>query len=255
MPDVKLIHGDCLEILPTLTEQVDAIITDLPYGTTACKWDEIIPLEPMWEQVKRICKGVFITTASQPFTSKLVISNINQFKCEWIWYKDNACNFIQAKNHPMKYHENIIVFGLGKITYNPIMLDVGKSSNIGGKNTPRTKKGGFLPNEVNNIGSRKSNLRYPKTLQYFSKPKHNSYNGNLHPTQKPVALYEYLIRTYTNEGDTILDIAGGSGTTAVAAIKTNRNCILIEKEEKYFSIAQRRIKDALQQPNLFHGGG
>jgi len=256
MPDVKLIHGDCLDILPTLTEQVDAIITDLPYGTTACKWDIIIPFEPMWEQVKRVLKprGVFVTTASQPFTSALVMTNIEWFDSEIIWEKERPSNIFNMHNQSGKCHENVIVFCEGKPeTFNPQKIK-------NGKRRTREQMQKYVGNKLKHhdgksITSYRSDWdgtkSMPRSVLYFVR----DIGKDNHPTQKPVALYEYLIRTYTNEGDTILDIAGGSGTTAVAAIKTNRNCILIEKEEEYFAIAQHRIKDALQQPNLFHGGG
>ena len=246
----QVIHGDCLEVMPTLPDKsIDMILCDLPYGTTACKWDSIIPFEPLWKEYKRLIKdnGAIVLTASQPFTSALVMSNPRMFKCEWVWEKDNACNFIQAKNHPLKIHENILVFGNGRITYNPIMTDAGKHSNVGGKNTPRTTMGGFLPNEVKNIGSKKTNMRYPKTIQRFNKVKHNCIEGLLHPTQKPVALFEYLIKTYTNEGEVVLDNCAGSGTTAIACINTNRNYILIEKEKEYIDIINKRIAEHEQQ--------
>ena len=243
---IRLFQGECLEVMDRLIEKdikFDAIITDPPYGTTACKWDAVIPFNDMWERVNKLIKdnSAIVLFSSQPFTSALIMSNPKSYKCEWIWEKDNACNFIQAKNHPMKYHENIIIFGKNKITYNPIMVDAGKPSNVGGKNTPRTIKGGFLPNEVANIGSNKSNLRYPRSIQYFSKPKHNSPEGLHHPTQKPLALCEYLINTYTNENDLILDFTCGSGTTLLAARNLKRKCIGIELEEKYCEIAKNRL--------------
>ena len=239
MSDLRL--GDCLDILPTLPDKcADAIITDLPYGTTACKWDVIIPFAPMWEQVKRLCKGTFVTTASQPFTSVLVMSNLDWFKYEWSWDKGMGSNFANVKYQPLKYHENIVVFSQNGHTYNPqYRKDVKKpfgrmvrdnnSEHI--KNIPHTG--------VSGVG-------YPKSTLEFTRP-NNLTGGGLHPTQKPVALYEYLIRTYTNEGDTVLDFCMGSGTTGCAAIKTGRNFIGIEREPKYFEIAQRRIAEAQQQ--------
>jgi len=259
MPDVKLIHGDCLEILPTLTEQVDAIITDLPYGTTACKWDIIIPFEPMWEQVRRVLKprGVFVTTASQPFTSLLICSNLEWFKYEWIWNKIDPSGALNVKVMPLKQHENILVFCEGKTVYNRQFTKKPKINQRPNRKNNAIKRGEFAEQGIYGAHKKIMSDEYdttrtnPKSIIVIS---HSiTKRSATHPTQKPVALYEYLIRTYTNEGDTILDIAAGSGTTGEAAIKTNRNCILIEKEEKYFSIAQRRIKDALQQPNLFHG--
>ena len=260
---IKLYLGDCLDILPTLTEQVDAIITDLPYGTTACKWDIIIPFEPMWEQVKRVLKprGVFVTTASQPFTSLLVCSNLEWFRYEYVWHKSMATGGLNANKQPLRIHENVLVFSDGQGTYNPIMFDYKHPRwKIGEKN--KISKSKFRNKEENiyrDVDKRdyiETGKRYPLSAFYCNNKSHNGHtkgvpNSNFHATQKPVALYEYLIRTYTNEGDTVLDIAAGSGTTGEAAIKTNRNCILIEKEEKYYAIAQKRIKDALQQPGLF----
>lgn len=241
--DLSLLHGDCLNILPTLKDKsVDAIITDIPYGTTACKWDVIIPLEPMWEQVKRLCKGAFVTTASQPFTSVLVGSNLEWFKCEWIWEKDNASQPGLAKKFPMKYHENIEVFSKNGHTYNPQMWDAGRPTNKRGGSIRALAQG----REKKYAGGQVfSNLRYPKSVIEFNRLKWN--NGQEHPTQKPVALYEYLIRTYTNAGDTVLDFCMGSGTTGVACAKTGRNFIGIEKERNYFEIAERRIDEAQMQ--------
>ncbi len=237
---VDLRLGDCLEILPTLADKsVDAIITDVPYGTTACKWDVII-----------LCKGAFVTTASQPFTSVLIMSNLDWFKYEWIWRKTKAGNFINANNAPLKLHENVIVFSpktianhsQNRMTYNPLgVREVNREWRRPQKyssdhNYARPSHGlqrvikreGF-PSSVIDIGS-----------------EHNP----PHPTQKPVALYEYLIKTYTNEGDTVLDFCMGSGTTGVACVKTGRNFIGIEKELPYFEIAQRRIKEAQQQMTM-----
>ena len=247
MPEVKLIHGDCLDILPTLTEQVDAIITDLPYGTTACKWDIIIPFEPMWEQVKRVLKprGVFVTTASQPFTSLLVCSNLEWFKYCWVWEKTNAKGHLNSKIRPLMATEDICVFSAGNHTYNPQGLVAGTFNNSRPAKARKTQ--GVSAYGLEREFGNSDFTNYPRNILKIPNPN----NSSQHPTQKPVALYEYLIRTYTNEGDTVLDIAAGSGTTGEAAIKTNRNCILIEKDERYFAIAQRRIKDALQQPGLF----
>lgn len=235
---VELFLGDCLEILPTLADKsVDAIITDLPYGTTACKWDVIIPLDEMWRQVKRICKGAFVTTASQPFTSVLVCSNLEWFKYEWIWEKTMAAGFLDANRKPLKAHENICVFSGNGHEYNPQMQ----------AGAPYIKK--QSPNRSSHYGAINPMVkvnngeRYPTTIVKIS----NGNNSSVHPTQKPVALYEYLIRTYTNEGDTVLDFTMGSGTTGVACVKTNRDFIGVEKEQNYFEIAERRIKEAQMQ--------
>ena len=234
----KLYHGDCLEIMPTLEAgSIDAIITDLPYGTTACKWDVVIPFAPMWEQVKRLLKprGAFVTTASQPFTSALVMSNPKWFKYEWIWQKEQGTGFQLAKYRPMIEHENVVVFGDNSINYNPQMVVMDK---------PQTQK-----RKSNNGSSDSSHLKYaderisiytersPTSIKRFVRDRGD------HPTQKPVALYEYLIKTYTNEGDTVLDFVMGSGTTGIACKNTGRNFIGIEKDDKYFTIAEARIND------------
>ena len=243
-------NGDCLQVMPLLEAgSVDAIITDLPYGTTACKWDTIIPFEPMWKEVKRVLKpnGAFITTASQPFTSALIMSNPSMFKVEWVWIKNMVTGFASAKHKPMLGHENIIVFGKGKITYNPILQETiselsKKFAQNGTKKQPRIVKS---PHDFG-LGSGLMDYRefvYPKTYQFFDCVPHRK--GTIHPTQKPVALYEYLIKTYTNEGETVLDIAMGSGTTIEAAKRNNRNSIGIEKDKNYFEVAERRLNNGL----------
>jgi site-specific DNA-methyltransferase (adenine-specific) len=241
--NVKMYQGDCLEIMPTLeAESIDAILTDLPYETTACAWDEIIPFEPMWTQVKRVLKprGVFVTTASQPFTSKLVMSNLDWFKYEWIWDKRLAGNPFIAKYQPLKTHEDICVFSKNGHTYNPQMIkgEIHRRG-YGGKSKMWEKIS--IP-----IGDWTDEF-YPRSIVEFSIGGRSRSEIVDHPTQKPVALYEYLIRTYTNEGDTVLDICAGSGTTGVAAIRTGRNAILIEKDAKYFEIMQKRIAQAQLQ--------
>jgi site-specific DNA-methyltransferase (adenine-specific) len=233
---ISLRLGDCLELLPTLPDKsVDAIITDLPYGTTACSWDVVIPFAPMWEQVKRICKGAFVTTASQPFTSLLITSNLEWFKYEWTWNKRNSGGAMNADIMPLKVHENILVFSKNGHTYNKQMRE--------GK--PRIDKPRAIPNGdamggavVTRIYSNENGLYNPVSVLDVSNAVQG---GKLHPTQKPVALYEYLIKTYTNEGDTVLDFTMGSGTTGVAAVALGRSFIGIEKEQKYFDIATRRI--------------
>jgi site-specific DNA-methyltransferase (adenine-specific) len=218
---------------------VDMVLTDPPYGTTACKWDTIIPLEPMWEQLKRVTKknGAIVMTASQPFTSVLVTSNIKMFKYEWIWDKVTARGHLVAKIRPMAQHEDVVVFGSGKLTYNPQMTQ--KSRPERGREFASSSTS-IMP-EQSKIGGKvvARDKSYPKTIQTFGMDKRVG-----HPTQKPVALMEYLIKTYTNEGETVLDFTMGSGTTGVAAINTNRNFIGIELDAEYFSIAESRIKDA-----------
>ncbi len=242
---MNLYHGDCLEIVPTLeTGSVDAIITDLTYGTTACKWDTVIEFAPMWKEVKRVLKpnGAFITTASQPFTSALIMSNPKAFRYEWIWNKDFSGNFVSANRAPMKRHENIVVFSEKAHVYNPIMTK---------KDKPIDKRKWMNDGSTSQhyqadvkVRQRVLTHSYPSSIiNGFNAVSGECNNTNrIHPTQKPVALYEYLIRTYTNEGETVLDIAMGSGTTIEAAERTGRNSIGIEKDEGIFQSAVLRLK-------------
>ncbi len=239
----KLYNGDCLEKMKDILDcSVDMILTDPPYGTTACKWDSIIPLEPMWKELKRIIKpnGAIVMTSSQPFTTTLISSNLKMFKYEWIWEKNRGSNFATVKYQPMKEHENILIFSKGKTIYNAIKEDRAK----GGKNRATYKINASNTGKRDTYNSIKSidsgyinkNLRCPRSIQKF-----NTEVG-LHPTQKPVALMEYLIKTYTNENEIVLDFAMGSGTTGVACKNLNRKFIGIEKDEKYFKIAKDRIE-------------
>lgn len=223
---------------------VDMVLTDPPYGTTQCKWDSIIPLEPMWAELKRVIKpnGAIIMTASQPFTSVLVGSNLKCFKHEWIWQKNRGSNFGAAKYQPLKEHESVLVFSKtgGKVNYHPIKeprkgagADRVKYKFNGSNTGKRDVYGGFVDNRIDH---KEEVLRYPSTIQ-----KHNTEVG-LHPTQKPVSLMEYLIKTYTNENETVLDFTMGSGTTGVAAKNLNRNFIGIELDPEYFAIAEKRIE-------------
>ena len=240
-----LMQGDCLERMKEIPDgSVDMILTDPPYGTTACKWDSIIPLELMWAQLKRIIKpnGAIVMTASQPFTTTLIASNMKMFKYCWVYQKTKATNFLNAKKNPLKYHEDIVVFcKQGQHTYNPQMVDgkpykkVHRNDNKDdctyGKST--RKNGDVFEND---------GTRYPSSIiPPISNP---SGRGQLHPTQKPVALMEYLIKTYTNENETVLDFTMGSGTTGVACKNLNRNFIGIELDEDYFNIAKKRIEEA-----------
>lgn len=247
-------NGDCLQVLPSIPSgSIDAIITDLPYGTTACAWDEVIPFAPMWKEVKRVLKpnGVFITTASQPFTSALIMSDVNYFKYEWIWDKGRGFQPQLANIQPMKAHENGVVFGNGKVTYNPqktqIKADHRKAS--GRLNNRKNGEGHNILSSVNSVNKTYTD-RYPTTIVYFD---NSNQAEKLHPTQKPIELYRYLIRTYTNPGEIVLDIAMGSGTTIEAAIIEGRQSIGIEKdtEHGYYSIAEKRAKQAVLQPNFF----
>ena len=245
---IKAYLGDCLEVMPYIEDNsVDAIITDLPYGTTACKWDAVIRFEPMWEQVKRLLKknGTFVTTASQPFTSALIISNTRMFKYEWIWEKNRGSNFATTKYQPMKEHENVLVFCDGTTVYNPIYekrAGGGKARALHVINPSNTGRREALNGmEAKDSRSINPDQRVPRSIQKF-----NTEVGK-HPTQKPVALYEYLIKTYTNEEETVLDFTAGSFTTGVACIKTKRNFIGIEKEEKYFEIGKERMKKQIME--------
>ena len=240
--------GDCLERMKEIPDgSVDLIITDPPYGTTACKWDSVIPLEPMWEQLKRIIKpaGAVVLFGSQPFTSVLVASNLKMFKYEWIWEKAVGSNFAALKYQPMKEHENILVFCKGTTVYNPIKEErkgSGKQRQKAGyANSKATAKTGQFIGGIMDATKRTNDyeeLRYPSSIQYFN---NRDKDRGMHPTQKPVALMEYLIKTYTVEGETVLDCFMGSGTTGVACKNLNRNFIGIEKDETYFKIAQDRI--------------
>jgi site-specific DNA-methyltransferase (adenine-specific) len=225
--------------------KVDAIIGDLPYGTTACSWDEIIPFAPMWERVKKINKGVFVTTASQPFTSRIVCSNLDDFKYEWIWNKEMVTGFLDANKRPMKQHENILIFCGDSGIYIPQKIKGIKNHSKGnGYSTENSCYGSY---DIAKGIDKHGDLKFPKTIINIQKI-HPSIS--IHPTQKPVALYEYLIRTYTNEGDTVLDFTCGSGTTGVACVNTNRNCILIDNDQHWIDVATKRVKDAQQQMRL-----
>ena len=237
----KIIHGDCLEEMKKIPDgSIDLVLTDPPYGTTACKWDTCIPFEPMWEQLKRITKknGAIVLFGSQPFTSALVMSNPKMFKYEWVWDKVTARGHLVAKKRPMAQHENILVFGNGKVKYNPQMVLLDKPqrgySSDGDVGNERTKIMGGRTTKQREVIYRTH--KYPKTI--ITQGVDGKY---LHPTQKPVALFEYLIKTYTNEGETVLDFTMGSGTTGVACKNLNRNFVGIELDKEYFEIAKARI--------------
>ena len=254
----KLYHGDCLEIMPELElEPVDLVLTDLPYGTTVCKWDVIIPFDLLWKQYERIIKdnGAIVLTGSQPFTSALVMSNPEMFKYEWIWDKVQPTGALTVKKMPMKQHENVLVFYRKQPTYNRQMAI--------------RKKEDLRINAVRNKNNQKTNFGYehiggmemkyakdydptkvnPKTIIKFSKQP--TRKKNEHPAQKPVALFEYLIKTYTNDRNLILDSCIGSGTTAIACERLKRRWIGIEIEEKYCEIAAKRIEQERKQLKLF----
>ncbi|MFA5053327.1 MAG: site-specific DNA-methyltransferase [Parcubacteria group bacterium] len=248
---IDLYCGDALDLLPTLDGPFDAIITDLPYGTTACKWDTVIPFGPMWAQVKRLLKprGAFVTTASQPFTSALVMSNPTWFKYEWVWEKNTVCNPILLRTQPNKTHESILVFSQNSCIYNP-QKQLSRSKQA----IDNARKGRILKHKQGQTIARTGMVLRDQIWQEYVSPtsvqRFDSVpraTGLVHPAQKPVALYEYLIRTYTNEGDTVLDFVMGSGTTGVAAINTGRSFVGVELDAGYYAIAQRRIADAQAQ--------
>lgn len=233
----KIYSGNCLEVMKDIDDKsIDMILCDLPYGTTACKWDTVIPFEPLWEQYKRVIKdnGAIVLTASQPFSSALVMSNPKWFKYEWIWEKSKASGYLNSKLMPLVSHENILVFGKGKVKYNPQMVS-GKPYNKGFGHRPTEVYGKQTATLVKND----TGNRFPRTVQYFVTAERE---GKLHPTQKPIALFEYLVNTYTDENDVVLDNCAGSGTTGVACKNTNRNFILIEQEEKYCEISRKRLE-------------
>lgn len=232
-----LMYGDCLERMKDIPDHsVDMILTDPPYGITQCKWDSVIPLYDMWEQLKRVIKpnGAIVLMAAQPFTTTLISSNMEMFKYCLVWDKNKGTQPQLAKIKPMSSHEDIVVFGEGKLTYNPQMEE--------GTPYKRNNKGyiennhnlGLKPIVQNNNG-----FRYPKSILKF--PRDFSAQTRLHPTQKPVALMEYLIKTYTNEGETVLDFTMGSGSTGIACINTKRNFIGIELDQDYFNISVERL--------------
>jgi len=245
---VNLINGDCLEAMLNIPDgSVDMVLTDPPYGTTQNKWDSVIPLEPMWKQLKRVIRrnGVIVMTASQPFTTTLIASNMKMFKYCWVWDKIKGTGFLNAKKMPMRNHEDIVVF-YGKLpTYNPQMTSGHKRKVSFRAKHYQTDVYG----DMNNDYKYDSTDRHPRSIQVISTATQNS---SLHPTQKPVALMEYLIKTYTNEDETVLDFTMGSGTTGVACVNLSRKFIGIEKEPKYFDIACKRIEDVQRQERLFY---
>ena len=227
---IDLKHGDCLELMKEIPDgSVDMVLTDPPYGTTACKWDSVIPFEPMWEQLKRIIKknGAIVLFGSEPFSSALRMSNIKQYKYDWIW-KKRAVNFLNAKKQPLREVENILVFN--SLVYNPQGLIYSPKVN---KRSNSTETNG-----AHGLSNLSEYTNYPKNILEFKNER------GLHPTQKPVALLEYLIKTYTQDGETVLDFTMGSGSTGVACVNINRNFIGIERDDEYFEIADKRIKDA-----------
>lgn len=241
MIETKLMHGDCLELMATIPDgSVDMVLCDLPYGTTRNKWDSVIPFEPLWEQYWRVLKknGAVVLTGAQPFTSALVMSQPKAFKYQWVWEKSQAVGHLNAWNQPMRKHEDICVFYRKQPTYNPQITD--KPAENQRPQTKRTK-----PTDNYGVHGLDVFRCSPDKSMPASVLKIPNAQKTIHPTQKPVALMEYLIRTYTNEGETVLDNCMGSGTTGVACINTCRNFIGMERDEKYFAIAKERL-DAMK---------
>lgn len=241
--NIQLKQGDCLKLMKEIPDQsVDMILCDLPYGATRCKWDTVIPLEPLWAQYKRVIKtnGAIVLFGSEPFASRLRLSNLEWYKYDWIWDKVKGTGFLNAKKQPMRNHENILVFYGKQCVYNPQ-----KTFGHVRKQAYKSKR---LQTEV--YGEQKSDTvydsteRYPRSIQVFST---DTQKSSLHPTQKPVTLLEYLIRTYTNEHETVLDSCMGSGSTGVACVNTSRNFIGMELDERYFQIAKKRIYERVDR--------
>lgn len=241
---IKLYKGDCLEKMKDIESgSVDLILTDPPYGTTQCKWDSVIPFEPMWEQLNRIIKpnGAIVLFGSEPFSSMLRCSNLKMFKYDWIWRKPKGTGHLNAKRMPMNDVETISVFYRSQCRYNP-QYSLGKAYKAKSGRSQFEGYGKDLRTGNDNEGK-----RYPKRVLDFNVVE----RGTLHPTQKPVPLLEYLIKTYTLENETVLDFAFGSGSTGVACVNTNRKFIGIELDDEYFSIAKERIENIASQTRLF----
>ena len=238
---IKLLQGDCLKLMKDIPDgSIDMILCDLPYGTTACKWDTVIPFEPLWTQYRRIAKrsAAIVLTASQPFTTALIASNMREFKYCWVWEKGRPSNPQLAKVQPLKSHEDVCVFYRERATYNPQGL----------REIPVAERKLHMP-EKNSLGHcvrkpyEQTHTGYPKAVLNITPER------GLHPTQKPVALMEYLIRTYTRDGETVLDNCMGSGTTGVACLNAGRNFIGMEMDETYFNVAKNRIESVMGIPD------
>ena len=237
---ITIYNADCLDVMREMEDKsVDLVLTDPPYGTTQNKWDSIINLKDMWKEINRVTKhnGSVVMTATQPFSSVLVSSNIANFKYEWVWVKDNGTGFLNAKKQPLRNNESILVFYNKQPTYNPQMRQ-GEPYRIKSGATKSSNYG----SQIDVHTACDDGLRYPLTVVKFTRDK-----SKVHPTQKPVALMEYLIKTYTNEGETVLDFTMGSGTTGVACVNTNRDFIGIELNEEYYKIAEKRISQITER--------
>lgn len=247
---MRLFKGDCLDLMKNIPDgSVDMVLCDLPYGTTACKWDSIIPFEPLWEQYWRVCKpnAAIVLTASQPFTTALIASQIERFKYCWVWDKKSITGFANAKRQPLRHLEDCCVFYRIFPTYNPQgLITLNKVRKNGSTVGGATLKSEHISNGKGSLRTpglerKQEYTNYPRQLLEFPRDK-----SKIHPTQKPVALMEYLIRTYTHEGQTVLDNTMGSGTTGVAAVNTGRDFIGIERDPGYFKIAEDRIYSAYE---------
>jgi len=251
----SIIHGDCLEVMKDIADKsIDCIIADLPYGMVQCKWDSVIPFDLLWKQYERIIKpnGAIVLFGTQPFTSALVMSNPKWFKYEWIWEKNLYSNFLNAKRQPLKSHENILIFYKNQPTFNRIYSEYSESTRLRYPNGGTPKPGS---NITHNCYKEIAKIRNPLDMERGRSPisrikadcVHNGNNTKLHPTQKPTQLLEYLLKTYSLEGELVLDNTAGSGSLAIAAINTNRKYICIEKDPHYFEVMENRI--ANHDPN------
>lgn len=246
---IKLLQGDCLELMKDIPDgSIDMVLCDLPYGKTVCKWDSIIPFEPLWEQYKRIIKrnGAIVLFGSEPFSSELRHSNLQMYKYDWIWEKPQGVNFAQCNHMPMSVYETISVFGYFGLSKNAKIQPVYHPQEIIEINKPKKAKtfSEHRPTS-NNKNHMQQYSNYPRQIIKFKAAR------GLHPTQKPVELLEYLIKTYTKEGETVLDNCMGSGSTGIACKNTNRNFIGMELDENYFNIAKDRIENHIHKKELF----
>lgn len=250
--NVVLYKGDCLQILPQLDIKVDCVITDLPYGTSACKWDCIVPFQPMWKQLQRLTKdnSAICLFGVQPFSSLLRVSNLNLYKYDWIWNKGQFANFLNVKFQPGKVHQIISVFGKGASSYSkninmnyfPVMQS-GKPYKCKSGNQKQQKNNSTVRSKIQSVITQNDGKRYPTSiLNDFKKDKQK-----YHPTQKPISLLEYLIKTYSEQNDLILDFTCGSGGVGIACMNTNRRCVLIQKQQKYCQITVKRLKELQKQ--------
>ncbi len=244
---IQLFRGDCLEVMPSLPSgSIDMVMVDPSYSTTACKWDSVIPLEPMWEQLKRVTEKntAILICLTQPFTIILISSNIQSYKATWYWRKERGTNFVQAKRYPMRVIEDCVLFARSTPTYNPLMRKVKPYTHV--LPCPRAGSSQHMDSTSRDTSGKRKYKKYDKAypVNVLEIPRDNMSRGkSLHPTQKPVALMEYLIKTYTNEGETVLDFAMGSGTTGVACRRLGRRFVGIELDEEYFGIAEKRIRE------------